>query len=85
MSNTFKMPQATAELSVNGPGMRNPVYFKQLKILDGGIHSLYSVEAIREVLEQAALECESRQTTGTGSVAILNGAADAIRAMKEQI
>ena len=30
--------------------------------------------------EACAKVCESRQTPGTGSVAILNGAADAIRA-----
>ena len=30
--------------------------------------------------EACAKMCESRQTPGTGSVAILNGAADAIRA-----
>ena len=30
--------------------------------------------------EECAKLCESRQTPGTGSVAILNGAADAIRA-----
>lgn len=30
--------------------------------------------------EQCALVCEARSTPGTGSVAILNGAADAIRA-----
>ena len=34
-------------------------------------------------LEDAALVCESRQTPGTGSVAILNGAAFAIRALKD--
>lgn len=32
-------------------------------------------------LEEAAMVCEARQTPGTGSVAILNGAADAIRAL----
>ena len=36
-------------------------------------------EAMRVALEAAARECEARQTPGTGSVAILNGAADVIR------
>ena len=36
--------------------------------------------AYRAGMERAAEICESRQTPGTGSVAILNGAADAIRA-----
>lgn len=34
-------------------------------------------------LEEAAQVCESRQTPGTASVAILTGAADAIRNLKE--
>lgn len=42
-------------------------------------------QAIRDALEEAAMVCEARQTPGTGSVAILNGAADAIRALKETI
>lgn len=42
-------------------------------------------QAIRDALEEAAKVCESRQTPGTGSVAILNGAADAIRKLKEDI
>ena len=42
-------------------------------------------QAIRDALEEAAKVCESRQTPGTGSVAILNGAADAILALKETI
>lgn len=33
------------------------------------------------VREECAQVCEGRQTPGTGSVAILNGAADAIRAL----
>lgn len=36
--------------------------------------------AYQQGMERAAEICESRQTPGTGSVAILNGAADAIRA-----
>jgi len=36
-------------------------------------------------LEEAAKVCEAQQTPGTGSVAILNGAADAIRALKGEI
>jgi hypothetical protein len=36
-----------------------------------------------QALEDAAKVCESRQTPGTGSVAILNGAAEAIRALKD--
>lgn len=36
--------------------------------------------AFKAGMERAAEICESRQTPGTGSVAILNGAADAIRA-----
>lgn len=39
----------------------------------------------RDALEEAAKVCESRQTPGTGSVAILNGAADAIRKLKEDV
>lgn len=42
-------------------------------------------EARRDALEEAAKVCESRQTPGTGSVAILNGAADAIRKLKEDM
>lgn len=34
--------------------------------------------------EECAKVCESRRTPGTGSVAILNGAADAIRARGQQ-
>jgi hypothetical protein len=36
--------------------------------------------AVQAEREACAKVCESRITTGTGSVAILNGAADAIRA-----
>lgn len=36
-------------------------------------------ESRRQALEEAAKVCESRITPGTGSVAILNGAADAIK------
>jgi len=46
---------------------------------------LYDKQALVDLLEAAAVECESRQTPNTGSVAILNGAADAIRSMKEKL
>lgn len=46
---------------------------------------LYDKQALIDLLEAAAVECESRKTPNTGSVAILNGAADAIRAMKEKL
>lgn len=45
----------------------------------------YGLACARAALEQAAKVCESRQTPGTGSVAILNGAADAIRALAKEI
>ena len=40
------------------------------------------IEVARVVLEVVAKVCESRQTPGTGSVAILNGAAEEIRALE---
>ena len=40
------------------------------------------IEVARVVLEAVAKVCESRQTPGTGSVAILNGAAEEIRALE---
>ena len=46
---------------------------------------LYDKQALIDLLEEAAKECESRQTPNTGSVAILNGAADAIRKLKETL
>jgi hypothetical protein len=38
--------------------------------------------AVKAEREACAKVCESRKTPGTGSVAILNGAADAIRARR---
>lgn len=43
--------------------------------------ALVKAEAVAETREACAKVCESRSTPGTGSVAILGGAADAIRAM----
>ena len=42
--------------------------------------SLMCKKMVADEREACAKVCESRQTPGTGSVAILNGAADAIRA-----
>ena len=59
------------------------------KVIDElGPMSLWSYAAMERKLDEVRADereacakvCESRQTPGTGSVAILNGAADAIRA-----
>lgn len=48
----------------------------------GRDHVLALARAVEAAaLERAARVCESRETPGTGSVAILRGAADAIRAL----
>lgn len=50
-----------------------------LAALDWHIKTMLT-KAIADEREQCAEVCESRETPGTGSVAILRGAADAIRA-----
>lgn len=51
-----------------------------------GVHRLMAFASLVAAAEREACArvCESRQTPGTGSVAILNGAADAIRARGEK-
>jgi hypothetical protein len=52
---------------------------------EGWLEPLKAFEALARADEREACAkvCESRATPGTGSVAILNGAADAIRARGE--
>jgi hypothetical protein len=57
-----------------------------------GNRTLYTADQIKaamqaaynEAIDDAAKVCESRQTPGTGSVAILQGTSDAIRAMLKE-
>ena len=64
------------------PPLPEHLHHPELKLLDAFTREQVRAiqrEAMRVALEAAARECEARQTPGTGSVAILNGAADAIR------
>jgi len=58
-----------------------------MPLFDGDDTNRFAVlieAAMSHERERCALVCESRQTPGTGSVAILNGAADEIRARGEK-
>ena len=76
------MKDKTKELA-DSVGAVYPVLFMGRS--DGVLFTETELETFVELVaaaerEECAKLCESRQTPGTGSVAILNGAADAIRA-----
>lgn len=76
----IKLPEPAAVESTHGCNAKGPYQHHKYYYTAAQLK-----QAIRDALEEAAKVCESRQTPGTGSVAILNGAADAILALKETI
>lgn len=68
------------EAADNGNSMKNGAWLpKKLSETQDAIRAYAAAEVAKE-RERCAALCESRATPGTGSVAILNGAAAAIRA-----
>jgi hypothetical protein len=79
---TFKMPEPIAHGWVGGDGhIRDCISPETYQVIEGQYNlPMYTAQALRDILEQAALECMQHGMADYPAMF-----ADRIRAMKEQI